>query len=265
MEHEFNIDDALHFLGNNKVRKYFKKKELKEYYKWFMANIDNNIAQLKQRINAMKGGEDWKPDFSLESIEKLNEILHENIKGQFYNERAVNSRGSSHSRFLIDDGLYVGPSHDELILIYLIGVYLGETIVHLYPMAELSWDLCGQPWKYSDYGQMTLYVSDFNDINPTDMAMGTVYNIISHKYKYKYGPTNPANLYEWFLRRTKLLRENDSPLCMPQALAKLSPKKHLYDPRAYGHYKYIKDIYADMRAYNYCELGPRKKSDDNLQ
>ena len=260
MEHQFDINEALHFIGNTKVRQNFKKKELKEYYRWFMANIDNNIAQLKERINAMKGGENWVPDFTLDSIKKLNDILQENITGHLYDNPGTSFRGEVHARYLTIDGVYVGASHDELILIYQIAVYLGETIIHMYPTADLKWDLCGNPRKYTESGQITLYVSDFNDINFINIVMWTVYGLISEKHGLKKGPT--PNLYEWFLRRTRLLRENSDPRCMPQPMAKLSPNQHLYDPRVYGHYKYLKEIYAEMRGgYNYYELGPRKKND----
>ena len=56
------------------------KEELKEYYKWFMAVMPNRIAQLEKIINATYKYEEWRADYTKESLCDLGNWFKEEVK-----------------------------------------------------------------------------------------------------------------------------------------------------------------------------------------
>ena len=49
------------------------KKELHEFYAWYLEQISLRIKELAQEINKTPGYENWKPDHSVESLKRLSE------------------------------------------------------------------------------------------------------------------------------------------------------------------------------------------------
>ena len=55
------------------------KEELKSYYQWFMNSIPERIKILESAVQSTPGFENWKADFSVDSIELLDQWFSKNV------------------------------------------------------------------------------------------------------------------------------------------------------------------------------------------
>jgi hypothetical protein len=58
------------------------KRELKEYYKWFHDVMPTRIEELTAAVNDSEGFENWKPDYTPDSLESLGRWLITQVEKQ---------------------------------------------------------------------------------------------------------------------------------------------------------------------------------------
>ena len=134
------------------------KEELKEYYKWFMAVMPNRIVQLKKTINATHKYEEWRADYTKESLCDLGNWFKEEIKTR---ERTVEELEKIEASF-----------------IFPIGMYFGQVMLHTVPETHWIHILKGSS-KHIDYGQPVVRGIGKLAFNPVQTMLTAAYGIAS--------------------------------------------------------------------------------------
>ena len=137
-------------------------KELNGFYEGFMLNKPYCLDELIQAVWQTPGYEDWRADFSPESLDLLAEWLafqmtkvNLSSKGDTLAEDSVASAA----------GVEVSDmSDEERSLAVLVGMYYGEVAVRNNPL--LSWSQLKGNKKQADYGQPVISASGKLPTNP---------------------------------------------------------------------------------------------------
>lgn len=149
------------------------KKELKEYYNWFMDNISVRLNALQHVVTFTQGFENWQGDFSPESLNTLGEwfALHVEVRKKTQEEL---DELKSQLTFPID------IPEEELTeatfsLAYDIGIYLSQ--VFLRNHMSLKWEQFLGSKRNVDYGQPILIGFGKVPFNPIRISIVLAYGI----------------------------------------------------------------------------------------
>lgn len=152
------------------------KEELKEYYQWFMAVMPNRIAQLGKIINATHKYEEWRADYTKESLCDLGNWFKEEVKTR---ERTVEELEKIEASLIFP----IEINKEELTnktfsLVIDIGMYFGQVMLHTVPETQWIHILKGSS-KHIDYGQPVVRGIGKLAFNPVQIMLTAAYGIAS--------------------------------------------------------------------------------------
>lgn len=205
MQQSFDINKAILFINNYNIGYQYTKKELKVYYEWFMANIDNHLRQFSDKINSFGENVGWVNDFTPESLKRLGYILYANVNGIFISEEEYQRRVKEAHIVLKDSGMHVEMTYEERVLTFLMSVYIGEVIIRNNPDSALKWELSKYPKSFAFCGHMLIKISEWIDSVPIEPANWLMIGILQSKYENK--EPKKELLYNYYYGITKTLRE----------------------------------------------------------
>ena len=158
------------------------KKELRAYFKWFQEVMPGRSEELASAVKSSPGYEDWKADFSPNSLNSLGEWFATQIEVRPLTQEEIDE-------FNAKAPYPIERSNTELTnrtfsLAMDIGMYVSQVFLKNHPL--LKWD---QPFKRSvDYGQPVL--APFHNgkvpLNPVRMVVTQAYGLRDGTRKGKY-------------------------------------------------------------------------------
>lgn len=103
------------------------KKELKQYGEWFKENKNARLNELTTAVNNTKGFENWRTDYSTESLKELGAWLDKNVKTEkLSKEDYLVKRNSVPDYIKVDDWDLTTKTRSFLVDA---GIYFGETLI----------------------------------------------------------------------------------------------------------------------------------------
>ena len=205
MQQIFDIDQAICFINNYNIGYQYTKKELKNYYEWFMENIDNHLSQFSDTINSYGENVNWVNDFTPESLIKLAKILYANVNGICISEEEYQRRVQEAHIVLKGSVMRKELTYEERVLTFLTSVYIGEVIIRSNPNANLKWELSKFSKSFAFCGHMLIHISGFIYSLPLDPANWYMIGILKSKYESQSLDYN--FLYDNYCKITRTLRE----------------------------------------------------------
>ena len=159
------------------------KKELEDYNKWFLTQIPERILILEKAINSVSGFENWKADFSPESLDKLGEWFSMQIETRKRTEDEMSRKTANLSwpanQIEIPNWELTNKTFSIAIDI---GMYLSQ--VFLKNISHLKWQFKTTGRKdWIDYGQPVLASFGSDVFNPVQMMVTVAYGIARGKIK----------------------------------------------------------------------------------
>lgn len=177
------------------------KKELREYYKWFMEVMPERINMLSRVVKSTPGFEDWRPDYAPASLDGLGVWLATQVETRSRtNEERQELRGSSRNPIEVPD---YDLTNRTFSLAMDVGMYLSQVFLRNHP--SLKW---GQPFgskSFIDYGRPVLVGGFAGDIpwNPIGIVITLAYGLVK---KTKTG----AALREIYDKGSTMIRESSA-------------------------------------------------------
>ena len=114
------------------------KKELKEFYDWYVCIIPSRIEILSKTVKASKGFQKWKADFSPQSLIKLEEWIDKNLdKSQQTLDWILSISPNSSHWFNEEEDEKWEKTNETVSLAIDCGIYFGE--VMLFNNLTLKW------------------------------------------------------------------------------------------------------------------------------
>jgi hypothetical protein len=139
------------------------KKDLKEFYQGFIENIPRCILDLSSNVNKSIGYENWRPNFSPDSLNMLGAWLSLQLKTRDMTAEEVDAIKKS-MKFPIEFERKVLTGESRSLVVQT-GMYFGEVFVKNYP--SLQWGLITSGKKMGDtYGQPVVTGFKISPLNP---------------------------------------------------------------------------------------------------
>jgi hypothetical protein len=128
------------------------KKEIKDYFQWFMDILPQRLDQLTAVVKQTPGFENWLPDCTADSLDALGEWFAGQVEKRNRTEEEIQT---------IKSGLVFPmdiPGEELTNRTYSlsmdIGMYLSQVLLKNHP--SLKWDQVLSDKKFADYGQPLL-------------------------------------------------------------------------------------------------------------
>jgi hypothetical protein len=159
------------------------KKELDKYFNWYLEQIPIRIAILEKAIKGTSGFEDWKMDYSPESLDKLGEWFAKQVETK---ERAQEKIKEMKACLAWPASELPVPKYEltnkTFSLAIDIGMYISQVMLKNIPGLKWEHNIEGSK-KWIDYGQPGL--SGFGKIffNPTRIILTFAYGLIEKTFK----------------------------------------------------------------------------------
>jgi hypothetical protein len=152
------------------------KKELREYYRWFMEIIPQRVNILANTVSATPGFEDWKPDYTPASLSTLGGWFATQVETRTRTQEERQELMSS-SRNPIDVPDY-DLTNRTFSLAMDVGMYLSQVFLQNHP--SLKWDQPLGSKKFIHYGQPVLVGGFAGNIpwNPVRIAVTLAYGLV---------------------------------------------------------------------------------------
>jgi hypothetical protein len=177
------------------------KKELREYYKWFMEAIPQRINILASAVRGSPGFKDWRPDYTPASLSALGDWFATQVetRPRTQQERQELMRSCRNPIEAPDCDL----TNRTFSLAMDVGMYLSQVFLRNHP--SLKWDQPFGSTKFIDYGQPVLVGGFAGDIpwNPVGIVVTLAYALVK---KTKTG----AALREVYDKGSKMIRESSA-------------------------------------------------------
>lgn len=125
-------------------------KELKSYAKVFLEEKDDRLERLIDRVSSDLEIDKSKMDFSEESLDFLSKWYYSKIEFAQLTQEEYEAKRASIPEYIEISS--VKFSQDTFSLIYEVGIYFGETMIHKYP--HLKWEQTFR--KTVNYGHMII-------------------------------------------------------------------------------------------------------------
>lgn len=207
MTPHFDLNKATQLLQEDTNPSYmYNKRELKNFYEWFMANKENHLEIFSDIINRLAGRDIWKNDYTPASLIVLAQILYPLIEGQFISDVEYQNQLNNASQIVREYIYNFELTHNEKILAFLGAVYLGEVLIRNNQDYNLQWELCRLPKNYVFSGHMVIPLTEFTQACPILTFYPFIHGCLRHRYNNE--PQNNYYLYNYFLKITSFLHDN---------------------------------------------------------
>lgn len=151
------------------------KKELKEYFNWFLDVLPKRLIILITVVKGTNGFEHWCADFSKESLNDLGEwfVQHVEARKRTNDEMIEIKNGLSFPIDIPDEEL----TDRTFSLAFDVGIYLSQVFLKNHPMLKWEQEFGGK--KNIDYGQPVLIKFGIRSFNPIRMLITFAYGVIN--------------------------------------------------------------------------------------
>ncbi len=165
---------------NEKTMKFFliygvpsyltNKKKLREYNAFYHAMLPEKVDSLIKRVESTPGYEDWKGDYTPESLKRLGAWLKPRIETCLQTEENIEIEKKINYHPLIKIEVSPTTITDETFwLVVAIGMYFGLVFLKQYPN-DLSWTQNLTARHYVDYGQPVIKGFGRVELNPVSVV-----------------------------------------------------------------------------------------------
>jgi hypothetical protein len=165
------------------------KDQLKQYKNWFLSKKDERLKYLEDAVKSSLGFENWKDDFTPESLKDLGRWLMNNIKTETLSPEAYKIKRQKVPEYIeINDWDLTNETYSKLIDT---GIYFGEVYLHNY--SHLKWEQFLTSRKnHSSLGHMVLKGFGKLELNPLRVVYITGSSMVDKK-------ADENSLYELYL------------------------------------------------------------------
>ena len=147
------------------------KPEIKEYYRWVLENIPTRVCLLEEFINTYYGYENWKADYSIDSLNLLRKWFNFQVEFREMTEQEI-AQIKSTLLFEISFDTEL-PTNRALSIAYDIGMYYGNLLIKNNP--TLNWNIYFGSKKSVDYGHPQIFGFGKITFNPIRMLNTQLY------------------------------------------------------------------------------------------
>ena len=151
------------------------RKELKEYYHWFMGILPERVDELARAVRKTSGFESWQADATPASLDLLGEWLAVQVETRPRTEAEIQEI-KGRSKFPIDIPT-VELTNRTFSLAMDTGMYISQVMLQNNP--SLRWDQQFGNKRFIDYGQPVLVEFSTGPFNPVHMMVTLAYGIKS--------------------------------------------------------------------------------------
>jgi hypothetical protein len=157
------------------------RKEIRAYYRWFIASIPQGVAELAGAVKRTTGFESWDPDYSVESLD---------ILGEWYVGQIARRERTKDEIEAIKQSLPYSIDVPEWELSDAtfswavdMGMYFSQVLIKNHP--SLQWNLPLGSKRFVHYGQPVLAGFGQVSFNPVHVATVFAYGALDKKYTGK--------------------------------------------------------------------------------
>ncbi|MCL6591882.1 MAG: hypothetical protein K6U80_18270 [Firmicutes bacterium] len=157
------------------------KKEAEKYFEWFLEQIPIRIKVLQEAVNSTPGYEDWKADYSPESLVTLGKWFKQVVTTRKRSEEEIEEiykRSPEWFRTVKISENDLSP--ETYSLCFDVGMYLAK--VFETNLKGLGWKLITAPKKSVDIHQPVLAGFGALQFNPVMMMSVQAFKVINGKY-----------------------------------------------------------------------------------
>lgn len=162
---------------SNKRFSEMNKKELDEYYEWFLDQIPKRINILEQAVNSTSGFAHWKADYSPDSLDRLGEWFEKNVETRLRTDKekyqqTVGLSWPANQLPIPDWEL----THKTYSLAIDIGMYFSQVLLKNIPGIKWEHKTIGSK-RWVDYGQPVLSEFDGGVFNAPRIMVSLAYSL----------------------------------------------------------------------------------------
>ena len=167
------------------------REEANDYFDWFMEQIPLRIKILEEAVQSTVGYEDWRADYTPESLERLGQWFYEHVETRKRTERekeTIYSRAPEWFRGVeIEDWELTDRTFS---LAMDIGMYLSRVLQKNLP--GLRWEMVTKPKNDADFQQPVLAGTGRLVLNPIWVLVTYAYGVARHSK----GPERLREIYD---------------------------------------------------------------------
>ena len=159
------------------------KKELKAYFKWFQEIMPERIEELASAVQSSPGFENWRPDFSPNSLNALGEWFATQIETRRRTKEEIDEfNAQTPYPIEISDRELANRTFSRAMDI---GMYLSQVLLRNNP--PLKWDQPFGSRRFIDYGQPVLVPFHHGKVpfNPVRSLVTLAYGLRDKDYTGK--------------------------------------------------------------------------------
>jgi hypothetical protein len=150
------------------------RKELDDYFQWFLSMIPDRIAELAKAVQTTPGFEEWQPDRTPASLDSLGEWLYRHVESRPRTDEEI-------QEIALRSSFPIGDPGEELTnrtfsLAVDTGIYLSQVFLNNHP--SLRWSQEFGDKQFVDYGQPVLAGFRPSPFNPVRMMVTLAYGLV---------------------------------------------------------------------------------------
>lgn len=159
------------------------KQELRAYFKWFQGAMPERIEELASAVKSSPGYEDWKADFSPNSLNAIGEWFATQIEVRPRTHEEIDEFNAKVPYPIEQPDTEL--TNRTFSLAMDIGMYLSQVFLRNHP--TLKWDQPLGGKRHIDYGQPVLvpFYGGKVPLNPVGMVVGLAYGLLKGTRKGK--------------------------------------------------------------------------------
>ena len=151
------------------------KKELKDYYNWYLEILPERLSVLIKAVNSTKGYEDWKPDYSPESLDNLGQWFFNHVEIRKSTKKEIDDIYNNAPEWFQNVEIQDWDLTNRTFSLAIdIGMYLSQVFLRTYPQLKWNHYITGRK-NDIDYGQPVLIKFSCDTFNPTQISVTLAY------------------------------------------------------------------------------------------
>ena len=172
----YTIRPGTNYSPHSEIFRGMTKKQIKEFYQWFMTSLPYCIEELMQLVANTPGFEKWEADDSPDSLEGLGAWFAKQVEKRDYSLEEIEYIKQSNKSGIEIEITPWGLTEQTKSLALYVGMYYGCVAIKSNP--ALHWEQCLNNKKFADYGQPVLNGVGVVPINPVGVAHSIAFGII---------------------------------------------------------------------------------------
>jgi hypothetical protein len=169
--------------------------ELKDYFSWFFAVMDERINELMSAVKGTNGFQIWRPDYSPASLDSLGDWFVGEVETRPRTQEEINKIADSMKFPALIPISERTLSERTLSLTIDVAMYFGKVLQKNYP--SLRWDQRLRGKSFADYGQPVLVGFGRIPLNPVRIVHTTALRIATNSPRSK----SLRDLYDYWIQK----------------------------------------------------------------